>query len=124
MMRLQFSAPSIKSLRRKVDTLERRVDAAFERGALEAAEEMDVQLAELRERLTSAAAELLEDEESFEAEAGLEEQLAEAYHAYHKMANGRPFGPFNTRVDAIENNATKAILAVAALRGCSIRRSI
>jgi predicted ribosome quality control (RQC) complex YloA/Tae2 family protein len=104
MNRMHFSTPTcIKAIRRKVDTLERQVDAAFERGDLEVAEELDAQLAELRERLTSAAESLVEDEESFEDEAGLEEQLVEAYHAYQQMKNGKAFGPFNDRAGAIAN---------------------
>jgi hypothetical protein len=100
-----ISAPSpiIKALRRKVDALERQVDAAFERGDIERAEDLDAQLATLRERFTSAAESQLEDEESFDDEAGVEEQLVEAYHCYQKMENGRAFGPFNDRSGAIEN---------------------
>jgi hypothetical protein len=96
-------SPIIKALRRKVDALDRQVDAAFEHGDIERAEELDALLAVLRERFASAAESLLEDEESFEDEAGLEEQLVEAYHCYQKMENGKAFGPFIDRAGAIEN---------------------
>jgi hypothetical protein len=96
------------------------VDAAFERGDLEVAEELDAQLAELRERLTSAAESLVEDEESFEDEAGLEEQLVEAYHAYQQMKNGKAFGPFNDRAGAIAN-MRDAIVSASGTPGTDVQ---
>lgn len=103
--KLHKKAPAgIKALRRKVDTLERQVDAAFERGDTDRAEDLDAQLATLRERLTSSSAAIEEDEESFDSEAGLEEQLVNAYHSYLQMERtGKPFGAFNEPGDALAN---------------------
>lgn len=94
---------ALDTLTAEVNRLETEVDAAFERGDIELAEELDAQLAEKREQLTSVSEAISEDEESFEMEAGLEEQLVVAYDAYLQMKNGQPYGPFNDRGGAIAN---------------------
>jgi DNA repair protein RadC len=72
----------------RYEALERRVDAAYEAGDAKA-EDLDAELAQLRDQVTGVGAEMLEDEADHEGEPEVDRQVVQAYADWLKAGSAQ-----------------------------------
>lgn len=89
----------VHSMARRIEELEPQVDAAYERGNHQLAEDLDAELAQLKERAHAAHFDLGEMEMEEAPEVGLDQELASAFEAHRRGG----WGALSTPEDALAN---------------------